>query len=106
MKKEAVPSNKKVVLIGIPNPIKLKSKKYVIKKLYEKAKKNPFLSNNSYEEYLEFLKNQIEELGNMEVDTESECIEYALYNALKKIKWLKVVNVFVVGFIQATNTGG
>ena len=97
--------SKKVILIGFPNPIKLKSKKYVIKKLYERAKKNPFLANSSYEEYLEFLHNQIKELGSIDVDMESEQVEHKLYDALKEIKWLKVVNAFVVGFIQATNTG-
>ena len=49
-------SNKKVILIGLPNPIKLKSKKYIIETLYNRAKKNPFLNGYSYEEYLEFLQ--------------------------------------------------
>ena len=51
--------SKKVILIGFPNPIKLKSKKYVIKKLYERAKKNPFLANSSYDEYIDFLLNKM-----------------------------------------------
>ena len=99
------PSKKKVILIGFPNPIKLKSKKYVIKKLYERAKKNPFLANSSYDEYLEFLQKQIKELGNTDVYINEEDAESNLYDALKRIKWLKVVNAFVVGFIQATNIG-
>ena len=41
---------KKVILVGFPNSVELKSKKYVIKKLYEKSRKNPFLINSSYEE--------------------------------------------------------
>lgn len=99
------PSKKKVILIGFPNPIKLKSKKYVIKKLYERAKKNPFLANSSYDEYLEFLQKQIKELGNTDVYINEEDAESNLYDALKRIKWLKVVNAFVVGFIEATNIG-
>ena len=99
------PSKKKVILIGFPNPIKLKSKKYVIKKLYERAKKNPFLANSSYDEYLEFLQKQIKQLGNTDVYINEEDAESNLYDALKRIKWLKVVNAFVVGFIEATNIG-
>jgi hypothetical protein len=33
------PSKKKVILIGLPDPIKLKSKKYIIETLYDRAKK-------------------------------------------------------------------
>ena len=99
------PSKKKVILIGFPNPIKLKSKKYVIRKLYERAKKNPFLANSSYDEYLEFLQKQIKELGDTDVYINENDAESNLYDALKRIKWLKVVNAFVVGIIQSTNIG-
>jgi len=104
-KPNGLSSKKKVILIGFPSPIKLKSKKYVIEKLYERAKKNPFLANSSYEEYLEFLQKQIKELGNTDVYINENDAESNLYDALKRIKWLKVVNAFVVGIIQATNIG-
>ena len=52
-----------------------------------------------------FLHKQIKQLGSIDVDIESGQVEHKLYDALKKIKWLKVVNAFVVGFIQATNIG-
>ena len=103
---DGLDSKKKVILVGFPNPIKLKSKKYVIEKLYERAKKNPFLANSSYDEYLEILQKQIKDIGNADVDIDKKDAESSLYDALKRIKWLKVVNAFVVGFIQATNTGG
>ena len=104
-KPHGLSSKKKVILIGFPNPIKLKSKKYVIEKLYERAKKNPFLANSSYDEYLEFLQKQIKELGNTDVYINEDNAESNLYDALKRIKWLKVVNAFVVGIIEATNIG-
>ena len=105
MKKPAGTSKKKVILVGFPNPIKLKSKKYVIEKLYARARKNPFLANSSYDEYLEFLQKQIKELGNTDVYINENDAESNLYDALKRIKWLKVVNAFVVGIIQSTNMG-
>ena len=103
--KKHLSSNKKVILIGINSPIKLKSKKYVIEKLYERAKKNPFLANSSYDEYLEFLQKQIKELGNTDVYINEDDAESNLYDALKRIKWLKVINAFVIGIIEATNIG-
>jgi len=99
------PSNKKVILVGFPSPIKLKSKEYVIRKIYEKSKRNPFLADSSYEEYLHFLQKQIKELGSVDVDMDSDCVEVSLYDALKNMKWLKVVNAFVVGIIEISNIG-
>ena len=69
-------SKKKVILIGLPNPIKLKSKKYIIETLYGRSKKNPFLNKHSYEEYLEFLQEQISTLGNIEIEESDEEIDY------------------------------
>ena len=95
---------KKVILVGFPNSVELKSKKYVIKKLYEKSRKNPFLINSSYEEYLKFLVNQIETMSSESIDVDSDDIESKIYDTLKKLNWLKVVNAFVVGIIT-TNIG-
>ena len=95
---------KKVILVGFPNSVELKSKKYVIKKLYEKSRKNPFLINSSYEEYLKFLVNQIETMSSESIDVDSDDVESKIYDTLKKLNWLKVVNAFVVGIIT-TNIG-
>ena len=95
---------KKVILVGFPNSVELKSKKYVIKKLYEKSRKNPFLINSSYEEYLQFLVNQIETMSSESIDVDSDDVESKIYDTLKKLNWLKVVNAFVVGIIT-TNIG-
>ena len=97
-------SKKKVILIGLPNPIKLKSKKYIIETLYDRAKKNPFLNKHSYEEYLEFLQEQISTLGNIEIEESDEEIETRIFDALKKMDWIKVINTFVLGIIT-TNIG-
>ena len=92
---------KKVILIGFPNPVKLKSKRFIIETLYKRAKKNPFLSEYSYDEYLEFLINQIDSLSSTKVDIDrgSDTLEKDIYNALKKLNWLKVINGFIVGII-------
>ena len=36
---------------------------------------------------------------------DSDCVEVSLYDALKNMKWLKVVNAFVVGIIEISNIG-
>jgi|TARA_R100000781_G_C4032952_1_gene111255 hypothetical protein len=97
---------KKVILIGFPNPVKLKSKRFIIETLYKRAKKNPFLSEYSYDEYLEFLINQIDSLSSTKVDIDrgSDTLERDIYNALKKLNWLKVINGLIVGIIT-TNIG-
>ena len=97
-------SNKKVILIGLPNPIKLKSKKYIIETLYNRAKKNPFLNGYSYEEYLEFLQEQIATLGAIEIEESDVDIETRIFDALKKMNWIKVINTFILGIIT-TNIG-
>ena len=93
---------KKVILIGFPNPVKLKSKRFIIETLYKRAKKNPFLSEYSYDEYLEFLINQIDSLSSTKVDIDkgSDTLERDIYNALKKLNWLKVINGLIVGIIK------
>ena len=97
---------KKVILVGFPNSIMLKSKKYVIETLYKRAKKNPFLVDYSYDEYLEFLIGQVKSLSSTKVDIDknSKTLEIDIYNTLKKLNWLKVINGLIVGIIT-TNIG-
>ena len=40
------------VIIGIDSPIKIKSKKYVMEMLFNRAKKNPFVESENIEEYI------------------------------------------------------
>ena len=88
---------KKVLLLGFPNPVRFKSKKYILSILYSRAKKNPFIRGFSYDEYLEFITKQIEQIGGVELENPNE---KELYNALKSLGWIKVVNAFIVGIIS------
>tara|TARA_R100001163_G_C4952394_1_gene119613 strand:- start:280 stop:606 length:327 start_codon:yes stop_codon:yes gene_type:complete len=106
MMSKTTPPSKKVILLGFPDAVKLKSKKYIIETLYSRAKKNPFLSSNTYDEYLDYLLEQIDMLGSedVDIDRDSDDIESQIYDALKRMKWLKVINAFLVGVIT-TNIG-
>ena len=97
---------KKVLLLGLPNPVRLKSKKYILKTLYKRAKKNPFLSEHSYDEYLEFLKGQIEQFGDVKIkkNISDKDIEEELYKSLKDIGWIRVFNSLIIGVLN-TYTG-
>ena len=97
---------KKVLLLGLPNPVRFKSKKYILETLYKRAKKNPFLSEHSYNEYLEFLKGQIEQFGDVKIkkNVSDKDIEEELYKSLKDIGWIKVFNSLVIGVLN-TYTG-
>jgi len=66
--------------------------------LYKRAKKNPFMADKTYEEYLEYIKSQVRLLEGIEIkaDTEEE-----MYNSLKSLGWLKEVSVLAVYIITA-----
>ena len=81
---------KKVHFVGIPTPIKYKSKKYVMEKLYNKAQRNPFLAGKTYREYLDFIRAEIELLTLEEPKGDSE---EALYDKLKEIGWLREIPI-------------
>ncbi len=83
------------------------SDRKLAKRIIKRAKKNPFLASSSYEEYLEFLLNQIDSLGSVdvEIDKNSKDLESQIYDALKDMKWLKVINALVIGIIEVTNIG-
>tara|TARA_R100000664_G_C2739033_1_gene127851 strand:- start:1015 stop:1308 length:294 start_codon:yes stop_codon:yes gene_type:complete len=91
---------KKISFVGIPSPIKYKSKKYVLEKLYEKAKRNPFLMDKTYEEYLDFVRTEIELLT---LEEPKDKTEESLYNKLKEIGWLKEIPVLVFTFLGIKN---
>ena len=106
MREMMMSHSKKVILLGFPEAVKLKSKKYIIETLYNRAKKNPFLADKTYDEYLEFLVGQIDLLGSadVEIDIDASDVESQIYDALKEMQWLKVINAFIVGVIT-TNIG-
>ena len=86
------------IVIGIDNPIRIKSKLYVMKKLYKKAKNNPFVDTDSFESYLSYIARQIEEQEGIIVDSiEPESI----YKTLKRIGWLREINYMAFYMITA-----
>ena len=89
---------KKVILVGFPNPIRLKSKDYVLRKIYSRAKNNPFIDGKTFDEYKEFLCSQIKDFSDIEVDSQND---NEIYDALKSIGWIKVVNAFVLAVISS-----
>ena len=44
-------------------------------------------------------------LGSVEIDKNSKDLESKIYDNLKSMKWLKVVNAIIVGVIESTNLG-
>ena len=89
---------KKVILLGFPNPIKMRNKEYVLEKLYEKAKSNPFIHGKTFEEYREFLCVQIKDFGDIEVDSRDTD---KIYDSLKSMGWIKVINAVVLAIISS-----
>ena len=90
---------KKAMLVGIADPIRIKSKRYVLEKLYQRAKKNPFVNTDSFDDYMEHIKNQIKSLEGKDVDGGVD----EIYDALKKIGWLKEISVWVFSLITTHN---
>ena len=69
-----------------------------MKMLYKRAKKNPFIADKSYEEYMDYIKNQVKQLEGIEIKADNE---EALYNSLKRLGWLKEVSVLAAYIITA-----
>ena len=91
-------AKKKAVFVGIADKIQIKSKKYVMNMLYKRAKKNPFMADKSYEEYLDYIKAQVKLLEGIEIKADNE---EELYNALKRLGWLKEISVLAIYIITA-----
>ena len=89
---------KKAVFVGIADTIQIKSKSYVMKMLYKRAKKNPFIADKSYDEYMDYIKSQVKQLEGIEISAENE---EELYNSLKSLGWLKEISVLAVYIITA-----
>ena len=89
---------KKAVFVGIVDPVQIKSKSYVMKMLYKRAKKNPFIADKSYDEYMDYIKSQVKQLEGIEISAENE---EELYNSLKSLGWLKEISVLAVYIITA-----
>ena len=88
----------KAVFVGIADPIQIKSKSYVMKMLYKRAKKNPFIADKSYDEYIDYVKSQVATLEGVVISAENE---EDLYDSLKKLGWLKEFSVLAAYIITA-----
>ena len=69
-----------------------------MKMLYKRAKKNPFIADKSYDEYMDYIKSQVKQLEGIEISAENE---EELYNSLKSLGWLKEISVLAVYIITA-----
>ena len=89
---------KKVILLGFPNPVKMKDKGYVLEKLYERAKTNPFIHGKTFDEYREFLCMQIKDFDGREISPDNTD---EIYDSLKSMGWIKVVSAVLIAIISA-----
>ena len=67
-----VKKKKKAVFVGIADPIQIKSKRYVMNMLYKRARKNPFIADKTFEEYMEHIKSQVRDLEGVEFRASNE----------------------------------
>ena len=89
---------KKAVFVGIADPIQIKSKRYVMNMLYKRARKNPFIADKTFEEYMEHIKSQVRDLEGVEITASNE---EEMYNSLKSLGWLKEISVLAVYIVTA-----
>ena len=82
---------KKVVVLGFPNPIRMRDKGYVLQKIYDRAKTNPFIADMSYDDYLKFICAEIEKETEGGVKIHYTATD-AIYNELKRMGWIRVVS--------------
>ena len=92
-------NKKKALLVGIADPIRIKSKRYVLEKLYQRAKKNPFVNTDSFEDYMEHVKDQIKILEGKDIDGGVD----EIYDTLKKIGWIREISVWGFSLITTHN---
>ena len=93
-----VKKKKKAVFVVIADPIQIKSKRYVMNMLSKRARKNPFIADKTFEEYMEHIKSQVRDLEGVEITASSE---EEMYNSLKSLGWLKEISVLAVYIVTA-----
>ena len=94
-----VKKKKSAVIVGISSPIRVRSKLYVMKKLFEKAKRNPFVDTESFESYLKYIAQQIEDIEGVKVKSSKPD---EIYKTLKSLGWLREVN-YMAFYVITTN---
>jgi|TARA_R110000824_G_scaffold88230_5_gene217023 hypothetical protein len=88
---------KKVILLGFPSPIRMRNKGYVIEKLYSRARTNPFIYGKTYQQYREFLCNQIKDFSDKDIDHNDEGL---IYDNLKSMGWIKIVSAVLIAVVS------
>ena len=82
---------KKVVVLGFPNPFRMRDKSYVLQKIYDRAKTNPFIADMTYDDYLKFLCAEIEKESEGSVKLNPGATD-SIYNELKRMGWIRVIS--------------
>ena len=77
---------KQLMILGLDGVIEYRSKLYVIKSIYDNARRSPFIYQMKYDEYLDFLIKQILEMSGKHPCSKSED---DLFDALYDIGWIK-----------------
>ena len=95
----SIKKKRMAIIVGVDDPIRIKSREFVIRKLFEKAQKNPFLEAETLDEYMRFLADRIEEVNGEIVDDLS--IDN-MYTTLKRIGWLREVSYAMFILITAS----
>tara|TARA_R100000995_G_scaffold45089_1_gene21225 strand:+ start:1249 stop:1572 length:324 start_codon:yes stop_codon:yes gene_type:complete len=94
-----VRKKKSAIVVGISSPIRVRSKMFVMRKLYDKAKRNPFVDTESFESYLKFIARQIEDVEGVKVKSNKA---EDIYKTLKSLGWLREVN-YMAFYVITTN---
>jgi hypothetical protein len=95
----SIKKKRMAVIVGIDNPIRIKSREYVLRKLFEKARKNPFVEADNLDEYMLFLAKRIEEVNGEYIEDLSVD---NMYKTLKRIGWLREISYSMFILITAS----
>ena len=95
----SIKKKRMAVIVGIDNPILIKSREYVLIKLFEKAKRNPFVEADNLDEYMLFLAKRIEEVNGEYIEDLSVD---NMYKTLKRIGWLREISYSMFILITAS----
>lgn len=99
--KHSFTSKKVAMVVGIQDSIRYKTKEEALRKLYRKAKNNPFTDTRSFEHYIKFLAKRITDTENIKVKSLKP---KDIFDTLKRIGWLREKN-YLSFYMITTNHG-
>tara|TARA_R100001082_G_scaffold99090_1_gene67646 strand:+ start:4060 stop:4374 length:315 start_codon:yes stop_codon:yes gene_type:complete len=94
-------SKKVAMIVGIQSPIRYKTKEEALRKLYKKAKSNPFTDTRSFGHYIKFLADRMIDMENIKVKSLEP---KDIFDTLKRIGWLREKN-YLSFYMVTTNHG-